>query len=128
MPTTTADAPDAAHASDARETRALGTWVPPLLSTLATLPLGYLALVFAMLSPMACDSCDGAERRRFDDTFMPAFWTVVGGLVLSLAVLVTAWVLPRRVRHTRRRVLLAVGAPLTVVATWLVFHALVDWP
>ncbi|WP_031070746.1 hypothetical protein [Streptomyces sp. NRRL S-118] len=122
MPTITSDTPGT------RETRATGTWIPPLLSTLATLPLGYLALVYALLSPMVCDSCDREESRRFTESFMPAFWTVPGGLVLSLALLVTAWVLPRRVRHTRRRIQFAAAAPLTVVATWLLFVALVDWP
>ncbi|MFI8516872.1 hypothetical protein ACIGEZ_03405 [Streptomyces sp. NPDC085481] len=113
---------------DARETRATRTWVPAFLSTLVTLPLGFLALVYATLSPMACDSCGSEESRRFTESFLPAFWTFTGGLALSLAALLTAWFLPRRVRHTPRRVGFALAAPLTILLSWLVFAALVDWP
>ncbi|MFC8507531.1 hypothetical protein ACFU3J_29715 [Streptomyces sp. NPDC057411] len=114
--------------TDLRETRATRTWVPPFLSTLVTLPLGFLALVYAMLSPMACDSCGQEEGRRFTDSFMPAFTTFVVGLVVALVLLVVSWALPRRARHTPRRLVLAVCAPVAVVCAWLVFLGLVDWP
>ncbi|MEU7012483.1 hypothetical protein [Streptomyces sp. NPDC046385] len=113
---------------DARETGAFRTWVPPFLSTLVTLPVGFLALVYAMLSPMACDSCGREEGRRFTDSFMPAFAVFAVGLLGSLVLLVVSWALPRKVRHTPRRLVLAVCAPFSVVAVWLVFLVLVDWP
>ncbi|MFJ6348765.1 hypothetical protein ACIQKB_04715 [Streptomyces sp. NPDC092046] len=113
---------------DARETRGTRTWVPPFLSTLVTLPLSFLALVYVMFSPMACDSCGQEESRRFTESFMPAFATFAVGLLVPLTLLVVGWALPRRVRHTPRRLVLAVCAPFSVFAVWLVFLALVDWP
>ncbi|MFI8964919.1 DUF983 domain-containing protein [Streptomyces sp. NPDC053493] len=96
-------------------------WVPPLLATVVTLPLGFLALVYAMLSPMACDACDQEENRRFTDSFTPAFSTFTVGLVVAVALLITAWALPRRP-------VFAVAAPVAVIASWLLFASLVDWP
>ncbi|MBB4979636.1 MULTISPECIES: hypothetical protein [Streptomyces] len=102
MPANTPDAP------------ATGSWIAPLFSTLLTLPLGLFALVFAMFSPMACDNCDGAEADRFDAAFEVAFPTLLVGLLVSLGLLIAAWIPPRRAG-------LAVAAPLTVVVTLLVF-------
>ncbi|XIE78415.1 hypothetical protein AB6O49_10205 [Streptomyces sp. SBR177] len=95
---------------------------------MVTLPLGFLTLVYAMLSPMACDSCDGEAADRFDASFEVAFPLAMTGLLLALALLVAAWSLPRRARHTPRRILLAIAAPITTGLTWLTFLGLVAWP
>ncbi|WP_030694046.1 hypothetical protein [Streptomyces globisporus] len=102
---------------DALDAPATGSWIAPLFSTLLTLPLGFFALAFAMLSPMACDSCDGAEADRFDAAFKVAFPTFAVGLLVSLALLIAAWIPPRRAG-------LAVAAPPAVVVTLLVFMGL----
>ncbi|MFD5939104.1 MULTISPECIES: hypothetical protein [Streptomyces] len=91
-------ASDPAQAPDPR------AWVAPLISTLLTLPMGLVALFVGGLTPMACDSCDGAAADRFDASFT------------------------HRIRHAARRVGLALTAPATVVVTFVAFMALVDWP
>ncbi|MFF9847792.1 hypothetical protein [Streptomyces litmocidini] len=103
--------PNTPDASDARTT---GSWIAPLFSTLLTLPLGFFTLVVAMFSPMGCDSCGGAEADRFDAAFDVAFPLCTAGLLVSLGLLVAAWVPPRRAG-------LAVAAPLSVFVTLLVF-------
>ncbi|MFD7981010.1 hypothetical protein [Streptomyces sp. NPDC059071] len=113
------------HDPDARVT---GGWVAPLLSTVVTLPLGFLTLVYAMFSPMACDSCDSAAADRFEDSFKVAFPLAMAGLLVALVLLVTSWALPRRARHSARRVGLAVAAPVTVVVTALVFVGVLVTP
>ncbi|MET9951706.1 hypothetical protein ABZ135_09170 [Streptomyces sp. NPDC006339] len=110
------------------DARATGAWIAPLVSTLVTVPLGLLTLFFAGLSPMACDSCNGAEADRFDASFAVAFPVVVTGLLVALGLLVTAWALPRRVRHSARRVGFALAAPATVVLAGMVFAGLLDTP
>ncbi|WMX47207.1 hypothetical protein RGF97_23640 [Streptomyces roseicoloratus] len=125
-PTGLAQATGTPAEPDARTTG--GGWVAPLVSTVITLPAGFLALINAMLSPMACDPCGPAESRRFTESFLPAFWVFAGGLVLSLAFLTTSWFLPRRVRHTARRMGFAAAAPLTVLVSVVIFNAMVDWP
>ncbi|WP_370412590.1 hypothetical protein [Streptomyces fradiae] len=116
---------DAAYDPDARVT---GGWIAPLASTVVTLPLGFFALLYAGLSPMACDSCNGAEADRFDASFEVAFPVAMTGLLVALVLLITAWSLPRRARHAARRVGFAVAAPLTVVVTMIAFAALLDTP
>ncbi|WP_426403527.1 hypothetical protein ACN9M0_11020 [Streptomyces sp. R-07] len=111
----TPDAPDTTAAVP--DAPATGSWIAPLFSTLLTLPLGFFGLVFAMLSPMACDSCDRAEADRFQAAFEVAFPTLVVGLLVSLALLIAAWIPPRRAGFS-------VGAPLAVVVTLLVFMGL----
>ncbi|MFG3345231.1 hypothetical protein ACGF1Z_09205 [Streptomyces sp. NPDC048018] len=105
-----------------------GGWVAPLVSTLLTLPMGLLALFFGGLSPMACDSCDGAEADRFDASFAVAFPLLWVGLLLALALLITSWALPRRRRNQPRRLGLALAAPATVVLATIVFAAILDTP
>lgn len=110
------------HAPDPR------AWVAPLISTIVTLPMGLVALFIGGLTPMACDSCNGAAADRFDASFTTA-WTVLWiGLVLALIVLIAAWAVPHQVRNAARRVGLALAAPGTVVVTFVAFMALVDWP
>ena len=103
-------------------------FVAPLLSTLLTLPLGTAALFFVGLSPMACDSCDGAVGDRFDASYSVASTFFAIGLLVVGALLVACWALPRRRGNAARRVGLALAAPAAVVLDYLVFYTLVDWP
>ncbi|MFJ8754840.1 hypothetical protein ACIREO_36860 [Streptomyces sp. NPDC102441] len=103
-------------------------WAGPLISTLVTLPAAALALFFGGLSPMACDSCDGAQADRFTDSFNAAWAALCTGLVLSLVVLVASWALPWRRRQAAARVLLSIAAPAVVCVAFVAFMALVDWP
>ncbi|MEU1123952.1 hypothetical protein ABZ371_10350 [Streptomyces sp. NPDC005899] len=113
---------------DLLDHRTPNAWAAPLLSTLLTLPMAGAALLYGGLSPMACDSCNGAEADRFTDSF-DAGWAVLGiGLVLSLVVLVAAWAVPWRRRHTAKRVLLSSAAPGVVVVAVVAFMGIVDWP
>ncbi|MET7370631.1 hypothetical protein ABZS61_33170 [Streptomyces sp. NPDC005566] len=114
--------------SDLLDTRAPRSWVSPLVSTVVTLPGAALALFFGGLSPMACDSCDGAQEDRFTHSFDSGWAVLCTGLVLALAVLVVSWILPSRQRHAANRVLLAVTAPAVVLCAFIAFVALVDWP
>ncbi|MFH9744938.1 hypothetical protein ACH4MN_10880 [Streptomyces anulatus] len=110
------------HAPDPR------AWVAPLISTIVTLPMGLVALFIGGLTPMACDSCNGAAADRFDASFTTA-WTVLWiGLILALIVLVAAWAVPHQLRYAARRVGLALTAPTVVGVTFVAFMALVDWP
>ncbi|MER5634509.1 hypothetical protein [Streptomyces nitrosporeus] len=103
-------------------------WVAPLLSTLLTLPAAALALFYGGLSPMACDSCDGARADRFTDSFGGA-WTVLrAGLVLSLVLLLVCWSLPWRQDRAARRAALSVGPPVLVGVAVVAFTGMVDWP
>ncbi|MFF5972132.1 hypothetical protein ACFY7C_11505 [Streptomyces sp. NPDC012769] len=110
------------------DARATGAWIAPLVSTLVTVPLGLVALFFAGLSPMACDSCNEAEADRFDASFAVAFPVFVTGLLVSLALLIISWALPWRVRHSARRVGFAFAAPLAIVLAGMVFAGLLDTP
>ncbi|MFI8822654.1 hypothetical protein [Streptomyces sp. NPDC053431] len=105
-----------------------GGWVAPLVSTVITLPLGFLTLAYTMLSPMACDSCDGADADRFDASFAVAFPTAMVGLLVSLVLLITSWALPRNARNVPRRIGFALAAPLTVVVTAMLFAGLLQTP
>lgn len=111
-----------AHAPDSR------AWVAPLISTIVTLPMGFAALLFGGLSPMACDSCNGAAADRFDASFTTA-WTVLWiGLLIALILLIASWAVPHQLRYAARRVGLALTSPATVVVAFVAFMALVDWP
>ncbi|MFI7087969.1 hypothetical protein ACIBUR_30795 [Streptomyces anulatus] len=111
-----------AHAPDPR------AWVAPLISTIVTLPMGLVALFIGGLTPMACDSCNGAAADRFDASFTTAWTVLCIGLVLALIVLVAAWAVPHQVHNSARRVGLALTAPTVVVVAFVAFMALVDWP
>ncbi|GAA3835835.1 hypothetical protein GCM10023083_79890 [Streptomyces phyllanthi] len=105
-----------------------GAWLPPLASTLTTLPLALFAFGYAGLSPMACDSCNGAEADRFTESFDVAFTVLSAGLVASLILLVLSWCLPWTRRYASRRGILAVGAPAMVLIAFVMFLGLVRWP
>ncbi|MFF5445812.1 hypothetical protein [Streptomyces sp. NPDC012888] len=110
---------------DERDRRA---FVAPLLSTLLTLPLGFASLLFAGLSPMACDSCAEGASDAFDASFEIAWPVFVVGLVGVLVLLVWCWALPWQVRNSARRVGIAVAAPAVVLVNAVVFWALLDLP
>ncbi|MGW0734194.1 hypothetical protein [Streptomyces sp. NPDC002851] len=107
--------------------RASKSWVAPLLSTLVTLPLTFFAFLYVGLSPMACDPCNGEMADRFDASWTPAFNVFRFGLLLTLALLVGSWA-SQSERHTGRRVLFALLAPLSVLVLCLAFAGMVDWP
>ncbi|MFJ4826494.1 hypothetical protein ACIP5L_24830 [Streptomyces bacillaris] len=109
-------------------TRDPRAWISPLICTLVTLPMGLVALFIGGLTPMACDSCNGAEAARFDASFAPAWTVLCVGLLLTLMVLVASWAMPWQVRNTARRVGLSLAAPATTMVTFVAFMALVDWP
>ncbi|MFJ6516590.1 hypothetical protein ACIQMO_28895 [Streptomyces sp. NPDC091406] len=103
-------------------------WIAPLISSVVTVPLGLAALLYGALSPMECDSCNGAVAERFHDSWMIG-WTVLWiGLLIALAVLIASWAVPHQLRYAARRFVLALAAPATVVVTFVAFMALVDWP
>lgn len=113
---------------DTLSPRAPHAWVAPLLSTLVTLPAAGFALLYGGLSPMACDSCNGARAARFTDSFDAAWAVLCTGLVLSLIVLVASWAVPWQRSQDAKRVLLSTGAPVVVGVASIAFTALVDWP
>ncbi len=77
--------------------------------------MGLVALFVGGLTPMACDSCDGAAANRFDASFTIA-WTVLWtGLLLALIPLIASWAVPHQLRHAARRRGLALTAPATAV-------------
>jgi hypothetical protein len=49
--------------------------------------VAFLAVSFAGLSAMACDSCYGAERDRFNPSFDTAFRVLLFGLTAPAALL-----------------------------------------
>ncbi|MEV6730380.1 MULTISPECIES: hypothetical protein [unclassified Streptomyces] len=101
-------------------------FVAPLVSTLLTLPMALVALFFAGLSPMACDSCGEAASDRFDASFGIAFPVFGTGLLLVLVVLVTSWALPWQRRNSARRITFALLAPAAVVLDYIVFAGIID--
>ncbi|WP_425829415.1 hypothetical protein [Streptomyces fractus] len=86
------------------------TWVAPLISSVITLPAALLAYGVAAAS----------QKWPF---------TVFGwGLTVALLTLATAWLLPWEERFVARRRGFAVAAPFAVVAAFVLYLALVDWP
>ncbi|MFH9297081.1 hypothetical protein [Streptomyces sp. NPDC017520] len=119
---------DSTPVTDPAPAPAPRAWVAPLISTLVSLPMGLVALFIGGLSPMACDSCNGAAANGFHDSWTIA-WTVLWiGLIVALIVLIAAWATPHQLRYAARRVGLALTAPATVMVAFVAFMALVDWP
>ncbi|MGX2996064.1 hypothetical protein JNUCC64_17565 [Streptomyces sp. JNUCC 64] len=108
--------------------RELPSLIPPLVSTLVTVPGALLAWFFVGLSPMACGSCEGGVLERFDRDFAFAYTLFGYGMLLPAASLVAAWALPWRDRFAAARLLCATAAPFLVGGLTLAFHLLVDWP
>ncbi|MEU9034718.1 hypothetical protein AB0D45_07350 [Streptomyces sp. NPDC048352] len=117
-----------AHDAPAAAARDRRAFLAPLLSTLLTLPMALLALFYAGMSPMACDSCDGEAAAAFDAGFETAWPVFLGALVVALLLLAACWILPWERRNAARRVLLALAAPGAVLLGTVVFTALIDWP
>jgi hypothetical protein len=113
---------------DLLNSRAWKTWTTPAISALVTLPLGFAAFFYAGISPMACDSCDGAVADRFDSSFQTAFTVFVTGLAVTLALLLASCIEPKKPSDVERRYLLAVLAPVSVLLDAMLFSVLVDWP
>ncbi|MFC0602545.1 hypothetical protein [Streptomyces palmae] len=103
-------------------------WVAPLVSTLLTVPAMLISYLYVTLSPMVCDSCTDAVSKRFDSSFATAYPVFQVGLLVPMALLVTAWVLPWQQRFSDRRKLAARSAPLSLLVLGLVFASMVDWP
>ncbi|ROQ68112.1 hypothetical protein EDD93_2568 [Streptomyces sp. 840.1] len=121
-------APDTDADNEFITSNAPGGWVAPLISTVVTLPLACLTLLWGMLSPMACDSCSEAESDRFDASFGPAFVVLVCCLAVALILLVVSWFLPRRPDRAGPRALFALLAPLAVGLAYLLFSGIVELP
>ncbi|MEV6313292.1 hypothetical protein AB0M10_32480 [Streptomyces sp. NPDC051840] len=117
-----------AHSDSNTASRDPRAWVAPLLSTLLTLPAAGFAWFYGALSPMACDSCDGAEADRFDASYGAAWGVLCTGLVVALVVMLVSWCVPWERRHAAKRALLAVAAPVVVGAALVAFLGMVDWP
>ncbi|MFC9911874.1 hypothetical protein [Streptomyces sp. NPDC127197] len=56
-----------------------------------TLPASFLAFFFGGLTPIACDSCNGAEAERFNQSFDTAFAVLQMGLAASSTWLPVSW-------------------------------------
>ncbi|WP_328327110.1 hypothetical protein [Streptomyces sp. NBC_00455] len=109
-------------------TRTQRPWIAPLVSTFITLPCGLFAFAVAALSAMACDSCSEAELNRFSPSYATGFNVFVLGLLLPLGLLLASWSLAWQQRNSDRRLLLALGAPVSLLLVFLLFRGLVDWP
>ncbi|MFI5665127.1 hypothetical protein [Streptomyces sp. NPDC051684] len=82
-------------------------WVAPLVSSLVTLPGAFLAWMAV-----------GTDAE-------PVFgW----GLTVALLTLATAWLLPWEEGFVARRRGFSVAAPFAVVAAFVLYLVLVDWP
>ncbi|QES49513.1 hypothetical protein DEJ50_18570 [Streptomyces venezuelae] len=110
---------------DERDRRA---FIAPLATTLLTLPLAFVSLLYAGLSPMACDSCGEQAADAFDASFEIAWPVFMTGLVGVLVLLVWCWALPWRTRNADRRVGIAIAAPAVVLVNAVVFAGLLDLP
>ncbi|GAA2383124.1 hypothetical protein GCM10010420_01430 [Streptomyces glaucosporus] len=108
--------------------RAPRLWVAPLVSTLVTLLLAYVAFFFVALSPMACDSCDDAQNARFQPSFETGFAVFRYGLLIPPALLLLGWGLAGKKHDTPWRKTASLLAPCSVVLLYLAFLSLVDWP
>ncbi|MFI6405265.1 hypothetical protein [Streptomyces sp. NPDC050548] len=105
-----------------------GTRVGQLIATVVTLPAAFFAYIIGSLTPMACDSCNGAEADRFNRKFDTAFTILQVGLLTSLALLLASWGLPQTEKTAARRALFAVLAPSTVMFSFLLFTGIVPTP
>jgi hypothetical protein len=103
-------------------------WVAPLIGTVLLLPVAAVIAGMALLTQLGCISCDTAEFARFEESY--TFAVVLCGAVLAGAgaLLVWSWVLPGRRLLRRRRIVLAIGAPVLAATCYPLFTALVAWP
>jgi len=103
-------------------------WVAPLVATVLTVPGSFLAFAFGGLTPMACDSCNGAEAESFTRGFDTAYTVLQVGLAAAFVLLLVSWCLPWSERNVVPRWILALLAPGTVLFSVLVFASMVPWP
>ncbi|WP_107091550.1 hypothetical protein [Streptomyces sp. MMG1533] len=75
----------------------------PLVATLLLAVIGPAALFLGGLSVMATDSCGSRCPTALTTWLYLIYGTILFGGVLSLAALVTAWSLPRKVRYAKLR-------------------------
>lgn len=95
------------------------TSTAPLVATVLLAVLGPAALFLGGLSVMATDSCGTDCPTALTTWLYLIYGTIVFGGVLSLAALVTAWSLPRKVRHRNLRrwaAIATVAPPVLVIA------------
>jgi hypothetical protein len=104
------------------------TRVGQLIATVVTLPAALFAYIVGSLTPMACDSCNGAEAKHFTRSFDTAFTLLQVGLLTSLALLLVSWGLPQTEENVARRTVFAVLAPSTVMFSFLLFTGMVPSP
>ncbi|WOX11848.1 hypothetical protein [Streptomyces sp. N50] len=105
-----------------------GTWVGPLIASVVTVPAALFAYIIGSLTPMACDSCNGAEAAHFDRSFDTAFTLLQIGLLTSLVLLLVSWSLPQTEENVARRAVSAVLAPSIVAFSFLLFIGMVPSP
>ena len=93
------------------------TSTAPLVATVLLTVFGPAALFLGGLSVMATDSCGTNCPTALTTWMYLIYGTIVFGGVLSLAALVTAWSLPRKVRYwnLRRWAAIATVAPSVLV-------------
>ncbi|WP_275463681.1 hypothetical protein [Streptomyces noursei] len=108
--------------------RDLRVWVGPLVSGVVTVVAGFFALGVLGFSAMACDSCSSEKAHGFDASISTALMVLKVGYVVPAGLLVAAWGLPWERRNAGRRAMLALSAPLSVVALFVACMALVRWP
>lgn len=96
-------------------------YLAPLISTVLTAPLACVAYLIVGLSQMACDACMPAEAHRFGEHYTVGVWVFRCGLLLSLGMLLTSYLLPPTRRHAERRGFCAVMAPAAVLLFLLAF-------
>ncbi|WP_153535261.1 hypothetical protein [Streptomyces sp. RB17] len=94
-------------------------WVAPTVSTALMVVLGPAALLFGGLSAMATDSCGPDDCSAALDTALAWIYRLLTyGGVVSIAALLTAWLLPWKRRWTAARAaasLVALLPPLSVL-------------
>ncbi|MEU8694745.1 hypothetical protein [Streptomyces sp. NPDC048665] len=104
-----------------RNDQVRGEWIPPLVSTLVTVPMALFLLVAAAFAPMACDSCTESEAHRFDagyDVAMPVFLT---GMAISALLMLAGWCMPWTVKNMARRRATAALAPSVLLVAYAFF-------
>lgn len=101
-------------------------WVAPLISTLLTIPASVIGFFFAMFSAMMCDSCNGAESEKFDQTYGVALVVFSLILLVALGMLIASWVLQWLASTPARSLPYAFAAPACVVIGWFLFSVVVS--
>jgi hypothetical protein len=102
-----------------------GAWVTPALVTALMAALGPAAVMFGGLSAMATDSCGPDHCSQALETSLAWIYGLLSyGSALSLGALITAWVLPWKLRFAATRICLALVALLPPLAVLLLVFSL----